>query len=256
MPASNYTRGCFEQDYDIFYFLTYTNNSDFSCGYFASGDGIDKLSISQYSSSIITASDSPLEFVDQVEIKEIKFIYSYKYAYYTIYNPITDKTYHGIIDTKTNSIVFNTEEEILTFVPYNVISMVAITSTGAYQICVIKQDNACIDSYGCTTQNFNYILYTEGNKCQDSCENGKILLIRENFCGDSCDESIYMLVNNQCGLCKYFHSVTPYKLINTSQCLSENDIPVGAEIYNSKLYLLKCKSGYILKDGTCITHCY
>ena len=194
MPASNYTRGCFEQDYDIFYFLTYTNNSDFSCGYFASGDGIDKLSVSQYSSSIITASDSPLEFVDQVEIKEIKFIYSYKYAYYTIYNPITDKTYHGIIDTKTNSIVFNTEEEILTFVQYNVISMVAITSTGAYQICVIKQDNACIDSYGCTTQNFNYILYTEGNKCQDSCENGKILLIRENFCGDSCDESIYMLV--------------------------------------------------------------
>ena len=63
--------------------------------------------------------------------------------------------------------------------------MVAITSTGAYQICVIKQDNACIDSYGCTTQNLNYILYTEGNKCQDSCENGKILLIRENFCGDS-----------------------------------------------------------------------
>ena len=65
-----------------------------------------------------------------------------------------------------------------------------------------------------------------------------------------------MLVNNQCGLCKYFYSDTPYKLINTSQFLSENDIPVGAEIYNSKLYLLKCKSGYILKDGTCITHCY
>jgi hypothetical protein len=30
----------------------------------------------------------------------------------------------------------------------------------------------------------------------------------------------------------------------------------STEYYNEDLKLLKCKSGYILKDGTCTTHCY
>ena len=72
-----------------------------------------------------------------------------------------------------------------------------------------------------------------------SCADGKILLLRENMCSDTCDETIYVLKDNQCGLCKQIYPDTPYKLINTSQCLSENDFPDGAEIYNSKLYLLK-----------------
>ena len=121
--------------------------------------------------------------------------------------------------------------------------MLAITSTTAYEICVIKQGGVCIDSYGCTTTSYNYIVDFEGNKCANSCDSGKIYLLRENMCSDSCDESIYVLNNNQCGLCKQIYPDTPYKLINTSSCIAANDIPEGAEIYNSKLYLLKCKNG-------------
>ena len=60
--------------------------------------------------------------------------------------------------------------------------------------------------------------------------------------------------NKKCGLCKDMNSDKPYRLIGGSECL--NDIPDGAEEYNSKLKLLKCKSGYILSENTCIPHCY
>ena len=49
-----------------------------------------------------------------------------------------EKYYYGIIDIKKNIVVFNTEEEILTYVPYSDISMLAIISSSAYEICVIK----------------------------------------------------------------------------------------------------------------------
>ena len=257
--ALTYSRGCFENSNDHFYFLTYSNTDDFKCGYYDSSDSINYLSVESYSATINT--DSPLEFVDEVEIKEIKFIYNYKYAYYTIYNPTNQKTYRGIIDTKKNVVVFNTDEEILTYIPYSDISMLAITATKAYEICVIKKDGKCIDSLGCDTTNSNYILDLEGNKCANSCDSGKILLIRENFCSDTCDESIYVLYtdrsnNKICGLCKNYNSDKPFKIINTQNYLSESEIPEGAEVYNSKLNLLKCKSGYKLEGETCITNCY
>ncbi len=112
LPSSNHSRGCFENNFEHFYFFTYTNISDFSCGYYDSTDSIDYLSVGQYSVNIST--ESPLEFLDDVEIQEIKFIKNYKYAYYKIYNPTKGKTYYGIIDIKQNLVVFNTDEEILT----------------------------------------------------------------------------------------------------------------------------------------------
>ena len=66
---------------------------------------------------------SPLDFVDEVELKYIKFVYNYKYAYYKINNKANGKSYYGIIDTKKNIVVFNTDKEILTYVPYSDISM-------------------------------------------------------------------------------------------------------------------------------------
>ena len=134
--------------------------------------------------------------------------------------------------------------------------MLAITSTTAYEICVIKKDGICIDSYDCTDTNYNYIADLEGNKCANSCENNKILLLRENMCNDTCDESIYVLLNNQCGLCKQLFPNTPYKLINTANCYSEDNFPEGVEIYNPFLYLLKCKKGYKLKEDICVINCY
>ena len=41
-----------------------------------------------------------------------------KYAYYKIYNIVKQKTYYGIFDIKLNQILFNTNEEINTFIPY------------------------------------------------------------------------------------------------------------------------------------------
>ena len=222
------TRGCFENNNEHFYFLTYTNTSDFACGYYDSSDSIDYLNIRQV--IVNRSEESPLEFIDEVEIEYIKFINDYKYAYYKINNLATGSTYYGIIDTKKNIVVFNTEEEILTYVPYTDISMLAITSTTAYEICVIKQNGTCIDSIGCTETNYNYIADLEGNNCATSCEDGKILLLRENMCSDTCDESIYVLHNSQCGLCKQIYPDKPYKLINASGCLATNDIPEGAEL--------------------------
>ena len=254
LPSSNHSRGCFENNFEHFYFFTYTNISDFSCGYYDSTDSIDYLSVGQYSVNIST--ESPLEFLDDVEIQEIKFIKNYKYACYKIYNPTKGKTYYGIIDIKQNLVVFNTDEEILTYVPYTNISMLAITSTHAYEVCVIKKNGACVDSYDCTESNFNFILDLEGNKCGNSCDEGKFLMVKENVCVDSCNETIYVIVDNQCGFCKYFYSDKPYKLINTSRCFSMDEIPEGAEVYDESLYLINCKRGYILKNETCVTNCY
>ena len=77
--------------------------------------------------------------------------------------------------------------------------MLAITSISAYEICVIKEDGICIDSSDCPDG--NYILSVEGNKCNNPCEDGKFLLIRENICNDTCDNSIYISKGYKCGLC-------------------------------------------------------
>ena len=114
----------------------------------------------------------------------------------------------------------------------------------------------CIDSYDCINSNYEYILDLEGNKCGNSCDDGKILLVKEKICIDSCDEEYYIIVNNQCGLCKDFYPDKPYKLINTSQCFSESEIPIGTVIYNYNLNLLKCKQNYILKNEECIFNCF
>ena len=53
-------------------------------------------------------------------------------------------------------------------------------------------------------------------------------------------------------LCKDYYPDKPYKLINGSYCISKKDIPEGSEIYNSSLFLLRCKDGYVFEDETCI----
>ena len=124
-----------------------------------------------------------------------------------------NKTYYGIIDTKKNKVVFNTDEEILTYVPYSDFSMLAITSNTAYEICIIKKDGICIDSSDCPYN--NYILDINENRCS-LYGIGKIFLLREGICNDTCDESIYISNGYECGLCKQLYPSTPYKLINSS----------------------------------------
>ena len=250
MDAGNITRVCFENNNDNFYFLTYTNTSDFSCGYF---DSVGHINYTAFEENWVNISkESPLEFFDEVKIEYIEYLYDYKYAYYKINNLAKGKTFYGIIDTKKNLVVFNTDEKILTYVPYSNISMLAITSSTAYEICVIKKDGVCIDSSECTDE--NYILDLEGNKCGNSCDGGKIFLIRKKICNYTCDESIYETKDDQCGLCKQIDYGNPYKLINTPGCLPS--IPEGVEPYNDKLNLLKYKIGYKLENKTIVINCY
>ena len=237
LNSNTFTRGCFENENANFYFLAYSTTSDFVCAFCNLYDNTNIFDVSQY--IINTTSISPLEFFDDVEIQEIKFIYNYKYAYYSIYNPLYNKNYHGIIDIKKNLVVFNTDEDIITFTPYTNISMLAITKTNAYEVCVIKKDGKCIDSNDCTGSNHEFILDIEGNKCSNDCNS------ENNFCNESCDKSIYIEINNSCFLCKDYYPDKPYKLINGSYCISKKDIPEGSEIYNSILFLLRCKDGYV-----------
>ena len=56
------------------------------------------------------------------------------YVYYKLKND-KGKYYYGIIDATKNKVVFNTDEEILKFIPYLDYAMLAITKNSAYKIC-------------------------------------------------------------------------------------------------------------------------
>ena len=231
-----------------FYFMAYNNVSDFTSGYSTTTTD-DYHSIGGV--EIHLNSESPFEFIDEVKIEEMDFLLYNKYVYYTINNTKTKKIYHGIYDVKLDKIMFNTDIDIDAFIPYSNNSMLAITKDTAYRICAIPDGDDCIED--CTTG--HVIRDTVGNKCGDSCDNGKYLLIPDYICLSECDTSIYISNETKhCGLCKDMNSSNPYRLINSSECLS--NIIEGSEIYNSKLYLLKCKNGYIFSDNICIPHCY
>ena len=85
--------------------------------------------------------NSPIEFLDDVTIKQMNFIPYTKYVYYEIYNNIKKITYHGIIDIKLNKVIFNTDEEIKKFMPISKNSMLAFTRDSVYEICAIYDGN-------------------------------------------------------------------------------------------------------------------
>ena len=238
IESKTHSSAYFNDSSDEFYFMTYNNASDFTSGY-SSKTTNDYYNIQEVEVHI--NQESPFDFVDKVEIREMKFLLYNKYIYYSIYNTQTTKTYHGIYDVKLNKIMFNTDIDIDTFIPYSSNSMLAITRNTAYRICPIKDGDNCIEE--CTTG--QVIRDTDGNKCGTDCgDANKYLLIPDYICLTECDTSIYISNDTKhCGLCKNMDSSKPYRLIGTSECLSQ--IPEGAYEYNSKSSLLKCKSGYI-----------
>ena len=243
------TKGTFKSDSNDFFYFTYNSISDFSSGYSTntvSGTNYYTVDPVQVSNNFT----SPFEFIDDVEIIDMNFLLSTNYAYYTIKNKITEVIYHGILDIKLNKIIFNTDENIDIFIPYSTDSMLAITKETAYRICFIKDSTNCLSQ---CTENSN-ILDTDGNKCGTGCDDGKYLIVPEGVCSSICDNSIYVIRETNCGLCKDVDSTNKYKIINGTECVS--GIIDGSEEYNSDLKLLVCKSGYILNGSICSPHCY
>ncbi len=257
IEAKSDSRGTISDDNYLYYF-TYNDISDFTSGY-STNDYIKDYSDKNYhyasSVTINNNNGSPLSFVDNVEIKEIKFIPGTQYVYYKLYNSDKDTTYCGLIDVKTNKVVYNIEADIISFTPDYNNHMLAMTSTTLYRICIYKNGDSCSDT-ACST----LMLDPDGNKCQSSCDSGKIKLIPENICINLnlCDLNIYILnaAGTECGLCKNINPDGPiYKLINTTGCLSE--IPNNAEYYNEAQKLLKCKTNYHLEGNQCLPDsCY
>ena len=140
--------------------------------------------------------------------------------------------------------------------------MLAIDSTSAYKICIVKSvsDGNTYCSETCSSGEL--ILDADGNKCQTGCDSGKVKLMPDNYCikKSECDRNIYELNSDEtiCGLCSYFNNTdngAKYKFINTVGCLTT--IPGNADFYNEKLNILKCKTNYHFNNEECIPdYCY
>ena len=140
--------------------------------------------------------------------------------------------------------------------------MLAMNSTSAYKICIIKSENNGNTYCSETCSSGQLILDADGNKCDTGCGSGKIKLMPDNYCikKSECDRNIYELNDDEtiCGLCSYFNegeNGAIYKFINTNGCLST--IPNNADFYNENLKILKCKTNYHLDNGECTPdYCY
>ena len=126
----------------FFYFSYDINNTNISSGYSANLGEIKNYN----KFSVVNNIKSPFEFFDEVNIEEIDFIPYSKYAYYKLYNNNKNKYYYGFIDIELNKVIFNTDEPIKIFQPYSSNSMLAITSSSAFQICAIYNNGQCSSS--------------------------------------------------------------------------------------------------------------
>ena len=119
-----------------------------------------------------------------------------------------------------------------------------------------EEGTDCLED--CTGDGVFLIRDVTKNFCGTECPGEKYLLVPDNICDTSCDTSIYVVdeENKKCGLCKDMDE-KPYRFIGGDRCLSE--IPEGGYEYNSKLKLLKCKSGYKTDPSdvnSCVTNCH
>ena len=233
--------------YDFFY-ITYNDLSNLKSGYTTStlGDNwLDYTNVALKENGI-----AHLEFFEDLEIEEIKFMFYNRYMYYKFKIPGSSTSkYYGIFDIKLNKVIFNTDEYIQYFLPHSETEMLAITNTEAYVICAMKDGNGnCVDY----CSNDNYYLDTEGNKCGSSeCPSNKIMLVPSGVCISSCDPNYYVIRNNACGLCQYFYpNDYPYTLMGSNECLDAKSDKM--QEYNSKLKILKCIEGYKPSGKECV----
>ena len=165
-----------------------------------------------------------------------------KYNYYKV-NGFNNIYYYGIIDIKTNQVLFNTKEKINKFIPFSEYSMLAITDSSAYEICPIRVDGKCIEK----CDNDEIIINIEGS---NYCKCNKYYFIPGYKCIDDCDLNIYTNNGDKCGLCKYLGGNKIYKLINTTECLEKK--PKNTIFYNEDSLLLICDKNSHLENEVCV----
>ena len=247
-------KAIFDSENDHFYFINYNNFSDLQTGYFEQFDKIDANNLQNIAA--IINENSPLEFVEELNIEELRFLKNTKYAYYILSNKNNDIHYYGIIDVTLNKVIFNTDvKNISSFVPFSNNSMLVIQSDKAYKVCIISYNLDCIDK---CPEGKVLVYDTEGNTCKEVMNCPSYILKPNDICIESCDPSIYTSNDKkECGLCKDLELDKPYKLINdiNSTCLASK--PEGTEYVNEKSKLLRCANGYKYENGSCISmNCY
>ena len=150
IPIKKYTQAYFNNFHfnNSFFYFTYNTLNDFTSGYSTvsvnNEDTIDYSNISyvQFKNNL----ESPFEFSDEVEIKEMNIMYNNNFIYYSILNKVTQVLHHGIVDIYTNKVVWNTDKEVTFFLPFvrarytndqgnyeYADSMLVITKDSAYQ---------------------------------------------------------------------------------------------------------------------------
>ena len=227
-----------------FYWINYNteNISDFESGYSLN----ENIENNIYNFDIKYHHKSPFEFVDNVKIEKIKFIYGNKYVYYKLHNNDKNIDYHGILDVVLNKIVFNIDEDILEFEPYSNNSMLAITKNSIYKICVIRNDDdTCNETCSSSVDVFDSSKY---NRCgnENSCS---LKSMPDEICIDSCDENLFYLKDNkECWLCKDFETEGIFKLVNTTGCLREK--AENSHYVNEYLNLIACNDYYKYDDNS------
>ena len=229
-----------------FYWINYNNISDFEIGgHFdneqITTDNFNNIKIENYE-------NSPLVFFENMTIVELKFIFSMYFAYYKLKDD-KGKLYHGIIEVPRNRVIFHTDEEIIKYIPYLDYAMLAITKKSAYKICVYRDEKDC---KRCDDNQF-MLDSSKYNFCGIKC-NSKYILIPHNICTDICDESIFIIKDDKCGLCKDLGDGNEYKFYNHSGCLKE--MPENSIYINEDLKIIDCDNNYKYENGNCIQKCH
>ena len=226
------TKGFFKNDSTMFYFITYNDPQNFISGY-TNSTVDDDYDITYIGFNLNFT--SPFGFEEDLEIEEINFILRNKFIYYKLKGQLNNNTYHGIVDLELNQIIFNTNETIISFIPYSDKAMLAITPDTAYRICAYNDGDNCTDD--CPG---GYVIDTSGNRCLNStfCPYDELLLMPEEECVKNCNTTINIIIERQCGPCGYFYPNNSYKFVNGTKCL--DTIPNWAEIYNNESKLLIC----------------
>ena len=256
----------FDED-KYLYWITYDNNKLLS-GYSTTPiqgeiEYIDTDNIGLYKNS-----ESPFELMGNIKIKNINFIRNTNYIYYQI--ELNSENYYGVIDIIKNKIYFNTKEKIIEFKPLTKYSLLAITKSSAYEICINgKYNGKCRDK---CHRGQNLVIDNEnGNYC-DGDEECEVLLLPDNTCIGTCDEQYYIKNGKECGSCKNLNKTFPYKIINETKCIKEK--PNNTYFIDESSYILKychyscetcsgggeyectnCRDSFFKHNDKCETNC-